>query len=273
MFDFTAFEAFEGEKPDILLDRHPGGNYLAMQVSTRDLFPAAIWDAETKRLVWSREDTCALAWLQHGTQLAALQCSLSSDEFFFTLYSWPQGHLLEQCSLYFPFGYWFDLFIAPTNDFAACKWTDQGEFGFEFISIQDHSVTHLAQHGYYHRHTNISTRVAFHPEYCFWVCAYEDNSDWWIDKEATYDWQPAKVGTREKLGGLLVFDHTHLLGEIPVFVTVTADYRPPNVKNFEENEYITDPVFLDAQRVMLRLPSGEEPIYDLSEFWKKALSQ
>ncbi len=60
MFDFTAFEAFEGHKPHLLLDRHPYGKHLAMQVAM-DVFPAAIWNAETKRLVWSREDASALA--------------------------------------------------------------------------------------------------------------------------------------------------------------------------------------------------------------------
>ncbi len=166
-----------------------------------------------------------------------------------------------------------------------CKWTDQGEFGFEFISIQDHSVTHLAQYRYFNSQTNHSTRVAFHPEHCFWVCAYQDNLEWWIDKDVAYDRKLAKVGTRKKLGGLLVFDRTYLLGELPLFATMPADYHPPDytlrgfyfqetkTSDIEENEYITDPVFLDAQRVTLRLPSGEEPIYDLSEFWKKALSQ
>jgi hypothetical protein len=41
MVDFSAFEAFEGKKPSLLLDQHPDGKHLAMQIETADVFLAA----------------------------------------------------------------------------------------------------------------------------------------------------------------------------------------------------------------------------------------
>src|SRR5579885_1682813 len=109
MIDFRTFETLEGKKPDCLLDRHPDGKYLAMQVSTKDAYLAAIWNNETKRLAWSPVDAHALAWLRQGTQIAALQNPQVSEDFQFAIYSWPQGSLLQHCPLRFPMGYLFDL--------------------------------------------------------------------------------------------------------------------------------------------------------------------
>ncbi len=111
MIDFHTFEAFEGEKPDHLLNKHPDGTYLALQVTIGDVYPAAIWSTETKRLVWSPEDAYGLSWLREGTQIAALQYPFSSEDSCFAVYSWPQGHLLQHCSLRFSLGY---LFLRPT---------------------------------------------------------------------------------------------------------------------------------------------------------------
>ena len=48
---------------------------------------------------------------QEGTQIAALQYPFSSEDSCFAVYSWPQGHLLQHCSLRFSLGY---LFLRPT---------------------------------------------------------------------------------------------------------------------------------------------------------------
>ena len=170
MIDFDTFENFQGEKPFSLLDRYPDRIHLAMRVETSDVYSAAVWNDETKQLIWSPEDAHALAWLHQGTQIAALQNPLLSEDFLFALYSWPQGQLIRQCSLRFPMGFLFDLVISPTSDFAVCQWTEQTEFGFEFININNQAVTHLAQSGYFHEKTNRSTRPTFSPNGHLWVC-------------------------------------------------------------------------------------------------------
>src|SRR6266849_2802472 len=161
------------------------------------------------------------------------------------------------------------------------QWTDQCEFGFEFITLYDHSIVHLPQHRYIKGTTNLSTRPVFHPDGRFWVCAYQDNTSWWVDENAhSYGTQPAKEGKREKLGALMVFRQTQPLGEIPLIVTVPAGYRLPSVlasgffsqetktpdSSPEEWGHLSDPVFLDADHIMIRLPSGESQIHDLSRF-------
>lgn len=279
MIDFRQFEAFEGEKPFRLLDQHPDGKHLAMQVKTADVFLSAIWCADTKRVVCFRADADAhaLAWLHQGTQMAVLQNPILSKDFLFVTYSWPQCDLLQQCSLRFPMGYLFDLVISPTNDFAVCQWTDQCEFGFEFVMLAEHRIVHLAQQGYMNQTTIYTTRPVFHPDGRFWVCCAQTNTSWWADENTLekYD-QPGKGGQRE-IGSILVFESAHLLGEIPLLITVPAGYLPPGIGTLEgvsdEPVDIADPVFLDGHHIMIRLPLGGTQIHDVSPFWNEYLSR
>jgi hypothetical protein len=270
MIDFEAFEAFQGEKPYRLLDRHPDNIYLAMQTQTSDVFSAAIWNSETKQLVWSPEDAHGLAWLHHGTQIASLQNPILSEDFLFTIYTWPQGQLIQQCPLLFPMGYLFDLVISPKSDFALCQWTDQCEFGFEFVNVNDHGMTHIVKNGYINRRTNFSTRPVFSPDGRLWVFSFQENIDWWIDKnDSESNNKPAKGGKQE-IGSLMVFQETQKLGKISLIVTVPTGYLPRYLETpdtfVKENIYISDPIFIDTQNIALHLPSGESRIYNISEF-------
>jgi hypothetical protein len=266
MFDFRAFEAFEGKKPSRLLDQHPDGKHLAMQVETADAFLAAIWETETNHLVWSPEDAHGLAWRNQGTQIAALQNPLLDEaHFLFTVSSWPQGHLRQQLPLRFSMGYLFDLIISPNNDLAVCQWTDQCEFGFEFLALTDHSVTHLAPHRYSNSKTNISTRPVFSPDGRFWVCCSQENISWWADETMLENDEKPSKGGKHQIGTGIVFHRTQQIGEIPLIVTSSAGSLPSD-RNSGESLYIADPVFLDTHHFMIRLPSGESQVHDLSKF-------
>jgi len=286
MIDFRTFETLEEKKPDRLLDRHPDGKYLAMQVSTADAYLAAIWDNETKRLTWSPEAAHALAWLRQGTQIAALQNPQVSEDFQFAIYSWPQGSLLQRCPLRFPMGYLFDLVISPASDLAVCQWTDQCEFGYEFVAIHEDKIIHLVQDSYFNGKTSYSTRPVFSSDGLLWVCAYQENTDWW-ENEDSHEHDAHSTGEAKKeIGAIVVFHQTQMLGEIPLRLTIPPDYQPPNVSapgffsqetkassSFPEgSEYTVDPVFLDTHRIMIRLPSGESQVHDLSGFWDKRIS-
>lgn len=168
----------------------------------------------------------------------------------------------------FPSGSVFDLIVSPINDLAICQWADQDEFGFEFFTLSDHSIVHLSQQGYIKRGTNRSTRPIFQPEGHLWVCAYQDNLNWYPDENAQRDGRyVAKEGKREQLGVLMVFHHTQLLGEIPLIAPAPASY------GVEVMGYIFgSPVFLDEYHIMIRLPSGESYMYDLSGFGNEGLS-
>lgn len=271
MIDLSSFEEFQGEKPSLLLDRHPDGKHLILQVETADVFLAAVWNNETKQLVWSpEEDAYGLAWFQQGRQIAALQNSrLSPEDFTFALYSWPQGFLIQQCSLRFPMGYLFDLIISPNSDLAICQWTDQCEFGFEFVGIQEHSVAQIAQNGYLNPTTNVSTRPAFSPDGRIWVCCSQDNTSWWADDNTlgNFDRRPAKGGKRE-IGTVMVFHQTQKRGEFPLILTVPAGYLPQDLKTpdsfTQETLYLSNPTFVDMRHIKIVLPTGEAQIYDLS---------
>jgi len=280
MINFDEFESLEKEKPFFLLDQHPDGKHLEMHVEIGDVYLAAVWNIDTKRLAWFPEDAHALAWLHQGTQIAALQNPILSEDFLFATYSWPQGQLLQQCPLRFPMGYLFDLVLSPANDFAVCQWTEQCEFGFEFITLSDHNVLHLPQHGYIKRGTNLTTRPIFRPDGRFWVCVYQDNPDWWLDEDVFHHSGKfvAKEGERVQFGTLLVFQQTQLVGEIPLTITIPSGYCPSSAitSGFFPGETFSadysggelaslfDLAFLDEDRIMISLLSGEVQVYDLS---------
>jgi len=177
-------------------------------------------------------------------------------------------------------GYLFDLVLSPANDFAVCQWTEQCEFGFEFITLSDHNVLHLPQHGYIKRGTNLTTRPIFRPDGRFWVCVYQDNSDWWLDEDVFHHSGKfvAKEGERVQFGTLLVFQQTQLVGEIPLTITIPSGYCPSSAitSGFFPGETFSadysggelaslfDLAFLDEDRIMISLLSGEVQVYDLS---------
>lgn len=278
---FSTFETFERKKPDRLLDQHPDGKHLAMQVSTVDAYLAAIWNSETRCLAWSPDNAHGLAWLRQGTQIAALQNPWMPENSQFAIYSWPQGQLLQHCSLHFSLGYLFDLIVSPTSDLVICQWVDQCEFGFEFIAIHEHSVTHLAHDSYFNGKTNCATRPVFSPDGHFWVCGYQENTLWWEDENVLEQDGHSTKEAKKEIGAMIVFHQTQILGEIPLSLTIPPGYQPPDVSapgcfsqetkasnSFpEKSEYIVDPIFLDAHHVIMHLPSGESQVYDLSEFW------
>lgn len=266
MIDFSSFETFESEKPTHLLDKHPDGKHLAMQVETEDVFLAAIWNMETKQRVWSPEDAHALAWLQEGTQIAALQNPILSEDFLFTIYSWPQGQLIHQCPLHFPMGFLFDLVISPKSDLAVCQWTEQTEFGFEFININNQTVAHMAQSGYFHEKTNRSTRPAFSPNGHVWVCCYQEEGCWPNDNDSLTQKKRPRKEDQQHIGTVIVFHGTQKLDVFPIVPTGTTgdlsqNQTPPAV--FPNDLDISNPLFIDSQHVMIRLSSGESLIYDL----------
>lgn len=267
MIDFSAFEEIEREKPFRLLDQHPDGLHLAMQVATSDVFSAAVWNKETKQRVWSPEDAHALAWLQEGTQIAALQNPILSEDFVFTIYSWPQGRLIHQCSLHFPMGFLFDLVISPKSDLAVCQWTEQTEFGFEFINISDQIVTHMPQSGYLHEKTNRSTRPVFSPNGHLWVCCYQEEGHLPNNNDALDQKKRPMKEDQQHIGTAIVFHGTQKLDELPVVPTGTTgdlSQTPPAI--FFNDLDISNPLFIDSQHVMILLSSGESLVYDLSQF-------
>jgi hypothetical protein len=279
MINFDDFEDIQGEKPYLVQDWHPDKKYLAMRFHAPDADMAAVWDAETKQVVWSPEIIYSLAWLRQGTYIAAIQNErLDEESFTFALYSWPQRHLIQHCPLRFPMGYYFDLVLSPQEDFAICEWADQCEYGFEFIRLTDQDVTQMTSHSYMMKladhdymvsptdhSADISTRPVFCPEGDIWVFCTQKDIPWWSRSELTEEGVSFQDGKCE-IGALVVFRHTQKVGEIPLWMALpTEDISG----TYDLVDAISDPVFLDTSHVIVHLLTGESQIHDISVFSKE----
>src|SRR5689334_19394378 len=66
------WERLEDEAPIALLDQHPSGQYVALQVAVWHdslVERAAIWNTATHTIAWNPGDANALCWLPSGHQL------------------------------------------------------------------------------------------------------------------------------------------------------------------------------------------------------------
>ncbi len=274
MILFETFERLPGGMPYRLLDRHPDGTHVALQAKEHYAGRSAVWNTDTKRIVWQPERAIALAWLQDGTQIGVLR-EAHTARYEFALYAWPETHLLHHCLIDLPSraGWMLDLIISPQSDLALCHWVDQTEAGFEFIDITPHSTSHDTQASYALEGTNELTRAVFSPQGDFWVFAYKIYEIWWAPNPEdidTYD-QPARGG-EYPLGVLQVFRKKQpFTRTIPLIATLPAGWLPED-PDADEVLYINDPLFLDEQHVQVRLPSGEIKIYQVPHLFKELSS-
>jgi hypothetical protein len=267
MGPFDDFEKMpSGYIPYRLLDSHSDEKHRVMQAKDHSSGRSAVWDKETKRIVWRPERAIALAWLNNGTQIGVLRRA-SSTPYEFVLYTWPEAQLLHHCPVSPPpgWGEMLDLVISPQSNLALCLWLDQSEAGFEFIDISPQGVSHDAQAGYFLKGTNDVTRPAFSPYGQFWAFGYKMYEIWWVpDPEdiETYD-QPARGG-KYPLGALQVFQRKKPFSQaIPLIATLPAGWLPAD-PDTEDVLYLGNPVFLDEEHVQVRLPSGEVQVYQIS---------
>ncbi len=164
--DTSSFERLHGQRPWRVLDRHPDGRHIALQViavlhTTVDR--AAVWDLGTGRIAWAPDGVSALAWLpDSGDHVAlvheeykrapdhpAIIGSPLQREFAYTfaLASWPDHIPQARCPLKFPTGWPVDLVLSPRGDLAVVQWQDQSESGLEFVTITSDGPRQLAETG------------------------------------------------------------------------------------------------------------------------------
>ena len=123
--DLASFEPLMGTPPYRVLDYHPDGMLVALQVLTSHPLTKAtasfsgIWDQHTRRLVWTPENVIAMAWGSDGKEVGLLRERYTYDpgmhaivgsalqsEFTYTWErrTWPEQMLLSSCPLVIPTG-------------------------------------------------------------------------------------------------------------------------------------------------------------------------
>ena len=151
-FDVPApeWEPFKGDAPIQLLDQHPSGQYVALQVIVLHetfVWRAAIWNTTTQTIVWNPGDANALCWLPGGHncwscrkylptgRAAGIFLTPLQAEFRHLIErrTWPEQRLIDTIDVSFPTGWLVDVIVSPVAPLACFVWNNQCEAGIEFV--------------------------------------------------------------------------------------------------------------------------------------------
>ena len=294
--NFAHFAPLHGERPFVMLDSHPNGRYVALQVVTyleTTCNRAAVWDRDTGKLEWAPEGVSALAWMPSGEHVAfihekyehapdhpAIIVTPLQSEFTYTLVlaTWPEPRSIASCSVDFPMGWPTDLVVSPRGDLAVVEWNDQGESGLEFVAITADGPQQIAHPGLPHiaplvngggidgggflLTTNLTARPGFSPDGRYIVLAWQNEWVWWSQRYYDVDADgneiaPASPGGEYTIGTVSIIDWQERTHRmVPIVEAIPIGWRPDPRSDGGEGLITDPPDFLDSEHFTLALPTG-----------------
>lgn len=267
------WESFLGVYPSALIDTHPSGEYVAMQVVQTDeevtRERAAIWNAVSRKLFVIPENANALCWIERGTEVLILEefyrdvntrppqyaTPIQSEyRHFSRRLSWPAMDTIEKIELKFPMGWLIDIIPSPLEKIACFVWQDQCEAGIEYVSWEDGHLEQLDSIGFT-TDSNLIRGPVFNEESTFIAMTF-GNGCWWSESPdipspggqfcAGYlIWSEAKSGKYQRLD---------------INIDLPADWKPEDPEDIINNEFLGKPVFINSNEVKILLPTKEERI-------------
>ena len=271
-FDVPApeWEPLEGDAPIGLLDQHPSGQYVALQVIVLHetfVWRAAIWNTTTQTIVWNPGDANALCWLPGGHELLVVREIFTPQaerrgifltplqaEFRHLIErrTWPEQRLIDTIDVSFPTGWLVDVIVSPVAPLACFVWNDQCEAGIEFVSWTDGSFQQLHNRGYY-GNSNLLEGPVFSPDGAVVVFSYGTDGWWSEDPEL-----PSQGGTF-KVGWIVIYNVAHgSYREVDVLATIPVGWLPEDPERIYHNGAVSCPRFSTLERFSVTLPTGEQ---------------
>jgi len=266
----NGWEPLDESLPDRLIDRHPNGDLVALQITSSPVSRAAIWDANTGRLYWAPEHTIALCWTHGGHQIVLVREAYTLDpnhprkvasplqseyEYLLERRVWPERNLVSCCPIQPPTGWLDSLAVSPRGDLAAIVWSEQDRAGFFLVALDAVEGDRQLSNASYQTAPNLITGPRFSPDgenlvlSCslafWWAAEHEDPS------------APARGGIY-MLGHVTVYSVAGLsYRELPVIAEVPTGWLPADPDN-QESELLGEPIFLTNSEFTITLPTGAE---------------
>jgi hypothetical protein len=221
------YEPLRGTQPWRVLDRHPDGRHVALQVTGNfgrgDEQRAGVWDETTRRLSWAPSDATALGWFPDGREIAAVTETFMprpaerrgfviktstplQSEFQWSLErrAWPGGDITASCPIRSWTG-WFDrVVVSPAADRIAVCWADQTEAGMVLVEVGEQGLAQIDGAAWDTRETNWIEGPMFSRTGQLLALALnpEGATNWW-GGEDNIDPSP---GGRSPVGHVIVLD-------------------------------------------------------------------
>jgi hypothetical protein len=259
-----------GRNPDIILDQHPGGEFIAMQVGVANSIVherAAVWKLSTRKIVWTEEDVVAVCWSSSADEIFVLRGTYERSpehpgvvvtplqrELSYSLEkrSWPALLLIARTPVKLPTGWPVHLAAVPRGTFVCCLWVDQSEAGVEFFSPAAGGISQVSDAGYYGASSNLIHGPFFTPNGQFMLLTYGRYA-WWNDSA---DSELPSRGGRHKVGWIVVgklLDWQYQVLEVNSTLPLGWCPKDPDALCNE----IMSGSFVDGDRFRLTLPTGE----------------
>ena len=270
------WEPFLGEYPSALIDTHPSGEYVAMQIVqineevTKER--AAIWSTASRKVFVRLENTNALCWIERGTEMLMLEefhktanirpplyaTPIQSEyQHFLRRLSWPAMDTIEKIELKFPMGWLIDIVPSPTTKLACFIWQDQCESGIEFVTWEDGQLRQLPEMGFI-ADSNLIRGPVFNDEGTFIAMTFGKGC-WWAETL-----EETSIGGDFYVGYLIWSQIGSVkYNRININVSIPSGWKPHNPEDILTNEFLGKPVFISPHELQILLPTNEKRIIAL----------
>ena len=269
------WEALDGNFPVACLDIHPSDKFISMQVIAYNGITnerAAIWDVNTKKIVWCPENASALCWIENGTELLVIEriyqpskekpslyatATQNEYKYFMRRLSWPALDTISSIELNFPLGWIIDVVPSPTDKLVCFVWQDQCESGIEFVSWQQSELKQLPDIGFYGNSNRIQGPV-FSSDGTTLAMSFGVGF-WWAETP-----EGPSLGGDFNVG-CLIWSETGSgsYNRIDINVSIPNGWKPRDPEDILHNEFLSKPEFVCKHEIKIQLPTNEERIIPL----------
>jgi hypothetical protein len=258
-----------GSAPQIRLDTHPSGEYVAMQVLDYDQFEterAAVWSTRSKQIVWQPDNAKAISWTLDGAKalviteshrptrregIPKIRTPLQADiSYHMDVFLWESRKQVSDTIVTAPTGWFVDLVAAPSGELAAAAWNDQTEAGIELIALSD-QPRQLKRRGYFGP-TPYMYGPVFTADSGRVLCTFGKDCWWAADPEKQ------SPGGKRLLGWLVIGDiERKRYTKQPIRAEVPKGWAPADPDDDIRNNLLPFTVSGDSSAVRIELPTSE----------------
>ncbi len=268
----TNWQELSGAFPSGLIDTHPGGKYVALQVQLFDEVTterAAILNSKTRKIFWNPGNANALCWIEQCSEMLILEkvytegsvrppiyATPTQEEYqhFMRRVSWPGLETISCIELKFPMGWLIDVVASPIDKLACFVWQDQCESGIEFVTWTEGKLRQIPNIGFF-MDSNLIRGPVFSPDGSILAMTF-GGGIWWADEPEKFS-----SGGVKKVGSVVWSEtgsgryyRSDLQTEVP------DGWRPEDPNDILKNEFLPLPEFITPKEISIVIPTGEKKL-------------